>query len=84
MEIKGTIIQVMHTVNGMGKKGEWTKQEFIIETSGEYPKKVCMSLFNKELNASEGDTVKVSFEPESREYNGRWYTECKAWKVERI
>lgn len=82
MEIKGRVIQVLDTVTGMGKNGEWKKTGFVIETSGEYTKKVCLSLFNKDLLARVGQTVEVSFEPESREYNGRWYTECKAWKVQ--
>ena len=29
-----------------------------------------------------GDTVKVSFSIESREFNGKWYTDVKAWKIE--
>lgn len=82
MEIKGRVIHVMEPVTGMGKKGQWKKTEFVIQTSGEYPKKVCLSLFNKDLTACVNDGVNVSFEPESREYNGKWYTECKAWKVQ--
>jgi len=29
-----------------------------------------------------GETLSVSFDIESREYNGKWYTDAKAWKVE--
>jgi hypothetical protein len=82
MEIKGKVIYVANPVTGMGKKGQWKKTEFVIKTSGEYPKEVCLSLFNKDLLARVGNSVEVSLEPESREYNGRWYTECKAWKVQ--
>ena len=28
--------------------------------------------------------MKVAFDLESREYNGRWYTDAKAWKIESI
>jgi hypothetical protein len=34
------------------------------------------------LEVSTGDELKVSFDVESREYNGRWYTDLKAWKIE--
>ncbi|MDP5139880.1 MAG: DUF3127 domain-containing protein, partial [Spirosomaceae bacterium] len=30
----------------------------------------------------EGNQLNVSFDVESREYNGRWYTDLKAWKME--
>jgi hypothetical protein len=28
-----------------------------------------------------GDTVTVSFDPESREYNNKFYTDLRAWKI---
>jgi len=31
-----------------------------------------------------GDEVTVSFDLESRDFNGKWYTDVKAWKVESI
>ena len=30
-----------------------------------------------------GEQLTVSIDLESREYNGRWYTDVKAWKVSR-
>ena len=68
----------------MGKKGEWKKQEFIVEVPGQYPKKVCLSCWGDKIDQSKltvGDTVTVSIDLESREYNGRWFTEARAWKV---
>ena len=35
------------------------------------------------LISRQGETVEVSIDLESREYNGRWYTDVKAWKVSR-
>ena len=29
-----------------------------------------------------GNELLVSFDAESREYNGRWFTDLKAWKIE--
>jgi hypothetical protein len=71
----------------MGKKGPWKKQEFIVETQSQYPKKVCLSVWGDKIDQfaiSVGDQVNVAVDLESREYNGRWYTEARAWKVEKL
>lgn len=86
MELKGKVIQILQMQTGMGKKGQWKKQEFIIETQSQYPKKVCLSAWGDKIdqyNLSVGDAVSVSVDLESREYNGRWYTEARAWKLEK-
>jgi len=69
---------------GQGKNGVWKKQEFILETGDTYPKKVCIAVWGDKIDIKGfkmGDAVDVSFDVESREYNGRWYTDVKAWKV---
>ncbi|HZY78505.1 MAG TPA: DUF3127 domain-containing protein [Cyclobacteriaceae bacterium] len=84
MDIKGKVIQLLSPQTGQGKKGVWKKQEFVIETQSQYPKKVCLSMWGDKIDQfrlSVGETVTVSFELESREYNSRWYTEARAWKV---
>lgn len=70
--------------SGQGKNGTWKKQEFILETPGQYPKKVCLSLWGEkvdETRLSVGEKITASINIESREYNGRWYTDVRAWKV---
>jgi len=84
MELKGKVIQLLPIQTGMGKKGQWKKQDFILETKGQYPKKVCLSLWGDKIDDADlsvGHEVSVSVELESREYNGRWYTEARAWKI---
>lgn len=86
-EINGKISVIVDKVSGQSKNGgEWVKQEFVIDTEGQYPKKVCFSLWGDKINVLEslkpGDAVKISFDPESREYNDRWYTDLRAWKIE--
>ncbi len=84
MEITGKITTILPLQSGMGRNGEWRSQDFIVETEGQYPKKVCINLFNDRINKfpiNVGDTVQVSFDIESREYNGRWYTTVRAWNV---
>lgn len=86
MELKGRVIQLLPMQSGMGKKGQWRKQEFVVETQSQYPKKVCLSIWGDKIDQfgiTEGDEVNVAVDLESREYNGRWYTEARAWKVEK-
>jgi hypothetical protein len=84
MEISGKIISLLQEQTGQGKNGTWKKQEYILETTGQYPKKVCFSIWGDKIDqfkVNSGDDVEVSFDVESREYNQRWYTELRAWKV---
>lgn len=87
MELKGKVIQLLQLQTGTGKKGVWKKQEFIVETAAsQYPKKVCLSIWGDKIdqfNVKVGDQVNVFVDLESREYNGRWYTEARAWKLEK-
>lgn len=87
MEIKGKLVAKMQPTRGTSSQGkEWVKQDFIVETQETYPKKVCITgMGNKseELNKyNVGDSVKVSVNIESREYNGKWYTNVNVWKIE--
>lgn len=85
MEIEGKCILVLPVESGTSKAGKaWQKRNFIIETSGQYPKKVCLQLFGDKVEKcpNQGDMVKVSFDIDSREYNNRWYTQCNAYAVD--
>ncbi len=84
MEITGKIFKVLPLQSGESAKGKWQKQELILETEGKFPKKVCISFWG-ELVANnkfeEGRSISVEADVESREYKERWYTEVKAWRV---
>lgn len=86
LEIKGKILQILPTQTGMGKKGAWHKQEFILDIGGQYSKKLCLSLWGEELinkyDLEPGLEITAHLDLESREHNGRWYTEARAWKIE--
>lgn len=84
MDISGKILQLLPLQTGQGKNGQWKKQEFILETADTYPKKVCIAVWGDKIDMSgvtPGAQVTVSFDVESREFNGRWYTDVKAWKI---
>lgn len=86
MEVSGTVIALLPEVTGQGKNGMWRKQEFILEIPSQYPKKVCISLWGDKIDQSNlqvNDSVTASIDVESREYNSRWYTEVRAWKIEK-
>lgn len=87
LEITGKLFKVLAEVTGAGKNGSWVKQEFVIETMEQYPKKVCCSAWGEKVSIKgfqPGDQLKVSFNIESREYNERWYTDLRAWKIEAL
>lgn len=87
MEITGKIIQVLPKQGGVSKTSgkEWELQAYVLETQEQYPKKVCFELFGDDrIKANQcklDDVVTVSFDIESREFNGRWYTSIRAWRV---
>ncbi len=88
MEITGKIIAVLPEQGGISKTGnEWKKQEYVLETHDQYPKKVCFQIFGADRIAQAaiqpGEELTVSFDIDSREYQGRWFTNISAWKVER-
>jgi hypothetical protein len=86
LKITGTVQQVLEEVSGESRNGPWRKQEFVLETDGNYPKKVCMVVWGENIDQfglREGERITASIDIQSREYNGRWYTDVKAWKVER-
>jgi len=87
MEIEGKLLQALPVQNITSQKGAMKKMDFVIEIESKFPRKICFALWNDKIDlfsAKAGDSVKVYFDLDSREYNGRWYTEAKAWKVENL
>lgn len=85
-ELKCNFVQHLPEERGQGKNGEWVKNSFVTETSGQYPKKAVFTLWGDKSslvkNLKQGEQITVKFDIESREYNGRWFTEAKAYAVE--
>ena len=87
MEVVGKIIQVLPMQEGVGRNGNpWKLQGYVLETLDQYPRKVHFEVFGEDrikMNPCEMDQlVTVSFDIESREFNGRWYTSIRAWKIQ--
>lgn len=86
LQLKGTVNQILEEQSGTGKNGKWRKQDFILETGGEYPRKICITQWGDKIDqfdVKEGEELTVYIDIQSREYKGNWYTDVKAWKVER-
>lgn len=87
MEITGKIILALPEQSGVSKAGnQWKKREYVLETLENYPKKVHFDLFGDRADQyplNVGDQIVLSFDINSREFNGRWYTSISGWKVEK-
>ena len=88
MDAEGKIIVKLPLQSGVSKAGnQWSKQEYVLETQEAYPKKIHFSFFGDRANQyplEVGDQVKLSFDIDSHEYNGRWFTSTNGWKAEKI
>jgi len=86
MEVTGKIILALPEMTGTSKSGNpWKKREYVLETQETYPRKIHFDFFGERADQyplNVGDVVKLSFDIESREYNGRWYTSIRGWKSE--
>ena len=89
MEITGKMIKMLPEVMGETSRGTWVRSGFVVEVGDDYPKKVCFTCIGEDKIAMakkipDGSMVMVSFQPESREYNGKWYTELKCSSVKEL
>ena len=87
LTIKGKVEKILSVESGVSRAGnEWKKQEFVIETGDQFPRKVCFTLFNEKTDLIKGlepgQEIEVSFSIESREYNGKWFHNINAWKID--
>ena len=86
MELVGKVIQVLPPQEGVGRNGNpWKLQGYVLETLDQYPRKVHFEVFGEDrirMNPCAIDQlVTVSFDIESREFNGRWYTSIRAYRI---
>ena len=93
MEITGKLSHVLEAKSGVSAKTgkNWTSQDFVIEfVNGQYVNHFTFSVFGEEKlkNFADllvvGKDIKVTFDVDAREYNGRWYNSVTAWKIEDV
>ena len=86
MEIVGKVVQLGTLTEGNSPRGPWKKQELIIETQEQYPKKICLMCWGDRVNEANsffvGQMIKAQIRIESREFNGKWYTDVTAFRFD--
>lgn len=86
LEVTGKVITILPVQTGVSQRGEWKKQDFVIETIEQYPKKICITGWAERVDEIQklepGTQVQVAINIESREYQERWYTDVRAWKID--
>lgn len=87
MEIIGKFVKSLPEQNGESQRGPWVRGGFVIETEEQFPKQVCFSLWGEDKvavvrNMIAGTQLKVYFSPESREFNERWYTDLRCFRID--
>ncbi len=88
VEIKCKLVVKLSAQRGQSARGAWCKQDFIVETLETYPKKICMNVWGDDKVSelalyNAGDLLTISVNIESREFNGRWYTDVRAWRIQK-
>lgn len=85
MELQGKVVAILEPQTFNGRNGAVTKFGFVIETEGQYAKKVHFQVFGEDkwaqMQLNVDMPVVVSFDISSREWNGKWFTKCDAWRV---
>jgi hypothetical protein len=90
MELTGKVIAVLEARSGISKSSgnPWKMQVYVIETNEQYPRRMCFNVFGEDkisqFNIQVGEEITVSFDINAREYQGRWYNDIRAWKVDRV
>lgn len=87
MEITGKLIKILPETRGESQRGPWVRGGFVIETDGEYPRMVAFTTFGEDRLAMVASIplnspVVVTFTPESREYQERWYTDLRCSRIQ--
>lgn len=90
MEAQGKVIAVLPAQSGISKSTgrDWMSQEYVIEVPGQYPRKICFRLFGQDrINESHiqmGDEIKIDFDIDAREWNGRWFNSINAFRITHV
>lgn len=91
LEVKGEITKVLDLQTGQKKdgSGEWKKQLFLVDTKEQYNNLYCFEIFGNDKvdsfldHRKVGDSVRVEFNVNTSEYEGRYFTTLSAWKIEK-
>ena len=93
MELEGKIYKVMQPNSGVSQKtgNAWMSQEFILQyywfPNQTMPSYMVFSVFGedrlKQFDLHENDEIKMRFNIEAHESNGRWFNQVRCTAVEK-
>ena len=85
MEILGKVKAVLPLQSGTSQRGPWSRATVVIEyKSGNYFNTLALDNMSKAEEFSKltvGGFYTFYFEPSSREYQGRYYTQCTCLRL---
>lgn len=88
MEFEGKVLEILQPVSGQSARGTWERQTVVFEQPNkQYGKEIAVTFMNKSQEVASlrvGESYIVSFDIESRSYQGRWYTDVRAWRVQPV
>ncbi|MDR1006722.1 MAG: DUF3127 domain-containing protein [Bacteroidales bacterium] len=89
MEIIGKLIKILPEQRGETARGTWARGGFVIETEEQFSRQVAFTLFGEDKLAmikavNMGERINVHFSPESREFNERWYTDLRCFRIDKF
>ena len=88
MDFEGKVMEILPPVSGQSARGTWERQTVVFEQPNkQYGKELAVTFMNKGqevANLRVGETYLVSFDIESRNYHGKWYTDVRAWRVQPV
>ena len=87
MEVIGKFVKTLPEQRGTSQKGDWVRGGFVIETEEQFPKQVAFSLWGEDKvsiarNIKQGTRIKVFFSPECREFQDKWYTDLRCFRID--
>lgn len=84
MELQGKIILELPLEEGISKAGKpWKKKGWVLETFGQFPRQVKFDVFGDRVNTlffEVNKSYSIQVDAQSREFNGKWYTDLSAYQ----
>jgi hypothetical protein len=87
MVFTGNLVKKVAVREGEGRNGHWKMASYLLETVESFPKRMMVDVSDGEMgriaqwDAFMGKNVKVQFDIDAREYNGRWFNSIRAWGI---
>ena len=88
MDFEGKVLEILPAVTGQSARGTWERQTVVFEQANkQFGKEIAVTFMNKAQEVAmlqKGQSYTVSFDIESRNYQGKWYTDVRAWRVQPV